>query len=679
MLLKKIILLLVASFWIQSGIAQCQPIGGTPDGALPICNNNFTDTQRVGGYCNNGEVFVRTCTGVVPPAYYDFWASWYKFKCYQAGSLGFVITPKDPNDNYDWQLFDVTNKTPKIVFTVQPVGVSGNWSGTPGPTGAQTGGVFYNQCHSSPSENAPSFAAMPDLIAGHNYLLLVCHHEYPPGLWATGFTMVFTGGTADLVDPSEPHIVAASTSCSGGLLKVKFNKKLKCSTIVGSDFKIIPSLASVVIPTLIGCGNTYETDSATLQLDNPLPPGNYSVAVVTGGDGNTISDYCDRFITEGENVPFVIPPVQIPHMDSIVQPGCMPVELQLLFKKSIKCSTISPNGSQFVVTGAAPVNVVSARGACSTGVNGIANSITLKLSAPISVKGNFQVKLTTGNDGNQLGDECGLTIAMGETLNFVTKDTVNADFSYVLRLGCKQDTIDFSHPGGNEVDTWNWDFDGLSTSTLQNPRIFYDIFGVRHAQLIVSNGGCSDTSSVDIKLDGKLNAGFETLSTVCPGQLVSFKDTSVGQIVSRLWTFGNGNSSTLKFPQQQAYLIPTTTTTVIAKLSLQDNLGCTSVASKKITLADRCYVYVPTAFTPNRDGINDYLYPLNLFNASGFRFNVYNRYGQLVFDAKDLSNRWDGRYKGQVADPGTYVWTLHYVDNHSGEVVQVSGTTILIR
>jgi len=687
MLQKKIALLLITSLLVQLSIAQfCAPIGGIPQGAYTLCGN-VTVTRTSPPHCVNNAVNVPGCTGsphIFPNIYKDFNPAWFKLTCYQAGTFGFLITPNDLTDDYNWHLFDITGKPATIVFNAQQsVSIAGNWVGTTGITGASsTGSGSVFECHSDAAGGQPPISSMPSLVAGHTYLLLVSHES-----GSGGFTLSVGGGTADITDPVIPHIKSVSTTCPGTPLNIALTKKVRCSSlgtfptlpgIGASEFTIFPALANVVGGTAFGCGNSYETDSMALTIDNILPAGNYELVVQNGFDGNTALDFCDQGVPVAERFPFVVPAIQYPHMDSIVQPGCSPNELWLYFKKPIHCSSISPLGSQFVITGTSLVTVVHANGYCYNGT-GVGNLVRLNLAAPIYGKGSFQIKLKTGDDGNQLSDVCNFTIPNGETLNFQTYDTVNADFSHIVRLGCKQDTIDFFNSGGNDINSWLWDFDGVQINNVAAPRILYDTFGLKHVKLIVSNGSCSDTSSISILLDNELNVGFETLSLVCPGQVVTFKDSSFGHIVSRLWTFGNGNNSTVKSPPQQIYPIPSVNTDVIAQLSITDNIGCTKTASKIITLADICYVYVPGAFTPNNDGLNDYLYPLNVFNVSGFHFNVYNRYGELMFESRDPSNRWNGRFKGQVADPGAYVWSLQYIDNKSGKTIVQRGTSILIR
>ena len=115
---------------------------------------------------------------------------WYKFTCYVSGTLAFVITPKDLADDYDWQLYDVTGLDPNQVFTNHNIIVSGNWAGNPGSTGTSASGSDGIQCASSYTGNEPRFAKMPNLIAGHEYILLVSHFTDSQ----SGYSLTFDRG-----------------------------------------------------------------------------------------------------------------------------------------------------------------------------------------------------------------------------------------------------------------------------------------------------------------------------------------------------------------------------------------------------------------------------------------------------------------------------------------------------
>ncbi len=117
----------------------------------------------------------------------------------------------------------------------------------------------------------------------------------------------------------------------------------------------------------IGCNNGFDMDSVMLTMKTPLPPGNYTVTIKNGTDGNTLLDNCDRNIAPGNNMQLVILPLKPTPMDSLTAVKCAPKSFQLVFKKNIQCNSIAPDGSDFIVTGAPAVSVIGAEGNCSNG------------------------------------------------------------------------------------------------------------------------------------------------------------------------------------------------------------------------------------------------------------------------------------------------------------------------
>ncbi len=79
------------------------------------------------------------------------------------------------------------------------------------------------------------------------------------------------------------------------------------------------------------------------------------------------------------------------------------------------------------------------------------------------------------------------------------------------------------------------------------------------------------------------------------------------------------------------------------------------------------------------DGLNDYLQPNNVIKADNLLFRVYNRLGQLVFETRDWTRKWDGRINGVLQQTGVYTWLLTYTHHDTGEKVFMKGTTLLIR
>lgn len=681
MIRKIFTLLLVFISFVSGAYAQtCSLPGMTPSNAIPVCGTSVFHQDRVDN-CTGPNVAQNGCPiGASSSSSY-----WYKFTCYQTGTLGFLISGISSTDDYDWVLFDITGQNPNDVFSNPALAISINLYGAgsgpapypESPTGCKAGAAGNIHCEGSAGGNTP-FNAMPTITIGHDYLLMVTNWTRS----TTGYDLSFTGGTASITDPKEPHLVSAKAACDGTTTTIKVNKRMKCNSLTasGSEFSITPPLANVISAAGFGCGGGFDMDSLILTLDAPLPPGTYTITINKGTDNNTIRDACDREIPVGENIQLIVYPLIPTPMDSLTKPGCSPDELQLVFRKNMKCNSIAADGSDFFVTmisGTSPVTVIGATGSCSA--DGLTPIIKVKLSAPIQTKGTYRLELRTGTDNNTIGDECSQFTPAGSFLLFNTKDTVNADFTYNIIYGCIRDTINYIHDGRNEVNIWKWNFDNLRSSRLQSPSIIYGSFGLKHTQLIVSNGVCSDTSAIiPILLDNELNAAFETNAVICPNDLAVFKDNSIGHIVSWSWDFGNGNTSNLQSPPSQSYLTTSVTRYVYPRLIVQNNLGCFDTAIQKIIVPNSCYIAVPNAFTPNGDGLNDYLYPLNAYKAMNLHFRVYNRVGQLVFESRDWTKKWDGTFKGQGADLGTYVWILQYI-NEAGKQVEQKGTTILMR
>jgi gliding motility-associated-like protein len=116
-------------------------------------------------------------------------------------------------------------------------------------------------------------------------------------------------------------------------------------------------------------------------------------------------------------------------------------------------------------------------------------------------------------------------------------------------------------------------------------------------------------------------------------------------------------------------------------LQVVDAHLCSSRDSVLVGLKDACPaqgVYVPGAFSPNRDGKNDVFRPLVYGSIKSYHFSVYNRYGQVVFTTKEPGRGWDGEVNGNLPDAGVFVWYCTFQFN-GGTLHTEKGTVMLIR
>lgn len=673
MYLKKALFFIPFVFFAFWGEAQsCTTLGQTPPTAFPVCGTSSFSQSNL-PICSSNSLYVPGCTSTGAVNYANKNPYWYKFTCYTSGTLGFLITPNNAADDYDWQLYDVTGLDPNQVLTNHNIIVTGNWAGNPGPTGTSATGLSSIQCASSYDGHESRFAKMPNLVAGHQYILLVSHFTDSQ----SGYTLSFKGGTASITDPKLPDLQSASASCDAKQISIKLNKKMKCSSLAanGSDFTISSGLVNVVAANSTFCNSSFDMDSLTLTLSNSLPPGNYTITITNGSDGNTLMDNCDRNIPAGTSLPLTILPLAATQMDSMAPVRCAPQNLQLVFKKNILCNSIAPDGSDFIIGGPSAVGVKSATGSC---VNGSTNVIKITLNNPLVKEGTYQIILKKGNDGNTIFDVCAQETPAGSTLNFFIKDTVSANFTYQIREGCRVDSLQLFHDGSNGVNQWDWQLDYNGNSHLQNPVTYFSTFGEKRILLSVSNGFCADTVSQIINLSNELKARFEGSNLLCPEDSAIFLEKSIGDIVSYNWDFGNENTSVAKDPPAQKYPLLGLEKMYWVRLIVENDNGCRDTAFQNLKVLKSCYIAVPNAFTPNRDGLNDYLYPVNAYKANNLEFEVYNRLGQMVFSGRNWTEKWDGTFKGEPEDAGIYVWILKYVNPDTGKSVFMKGSTVLI-
>ena len=207
--------------------------------------------------------------------------------------------------------------------------------------------------------------------------------------------------------------------------------------------------------------------------------------------------------------------------------------------------------------------------------------------------------------------------------------------------------------------TWRWQ-NGATTRTLavNNTGVYYVD--------VTDNHGCkgSDTSRINTILP--LPANFLPAGTSkCNYEKITLKASQA--YPAYLWS-DNSTANAITISNPGLYW-----------LAVTDIDGCTGRDSIVITQR-QCLkgLFVPTAFTPNTDRTNDELKALLFGTVKSFVFRIFNRYGQLVFYTTDVNAGWNGKYKGQKQDYGTFVWQCRY--QLEGEAVkEESGSFILLR
>jgi gliding motility-associated-like protein len=191
--------------------------------------------------------------------------------------------------------------------------------------------------------------------------------------------------------------------------------------------------------------------------------------------------------------------------------------------------------------------------------------------------------------------------------------------------------------------------------------------------------GCSRAAIVDVGAAEPLIADFsfspDTMMPMLLGEAtISFLDRSVGAEIWE-WNFGDGETSREQKPVHSYRDTGRFDVTLVTRRYF--NRCVDSISFGKFLVTDPRKVWVPSAFSPNDDAFNDRLEFFTV-NLQSFDFQIYNRWGRLVFQANDPGSFWDGNTPEGSAPEGVYVYILNAI-GPGGERIEQRGTITLIR
>jgi gliding motility-associated-like protein len=124
--------------------------------------------------------------------------------------------------------------------------------------------------------------------------------------------------------------------------------------------------------------------------------------------------------------------------------------------------------------------------------------------------------------------------------------------------------------------------------------------------------------------------------------------------------------------------VVTVTGDMVYQLTATTSAGCRGEATVRLTVFNGPEIYVPNAFSPNRDGKNDIFRPFPVGIKKLNFFRVFNRWGQLVYATTNLNQGWDGSINGKIQTTGTYVWMVEGVTKED-KIIRKKGTVVLIK
>jgi len=262
-----------------------------------------------------------------------------------------------------------------------------------------------------------------------------------------------------------------------------------------------------------------------------------------------------------------------------------------------------------------------------------------------ALPGFYDIKLIVYKvDCSGLNDTIARKIWITDSNTFLGADTSSCN-AFTMQIGIEEIF------GVNYL--WNTGFTGNKITTT----------GFGNYWLELEQNGCKLRDTIQVTQRPKPNVSLGADTTICKYKPVILKTNSTNYD-TYLWNTGEQTQSIL-INQTGIYYV-----TVIQS-------SCVASDTIRVLPGD-CDIFVPTAFTPNKDNLNETFGVVDHASVQYFSMQIYSKWGQLIFSTNDISQKWDGTYKGDNMPNGSYLWMLNYTNNR-GRKFYEQGTVMLIR
>ncbi|MES2616518.1 MAG: PKD domain-containing protein [Bacteroidota bacterium] len=228
---------------------------------------------------------------------------------------------------------------------------------------------------------------------------------------------------------------------------------------------------------------------------------------------------------------------------------------------------------------------------------------------------------------------------------------------------CFPDPVQFKNESTIEegkITEYSWQFGDYSTSKAVNPLKSYDESGKYTVTLIVkSDKGCVDSmvKQRGITVKQKPNAFFDFKEvSIAPTykRTILFNNLSSTDVTTYNWDFGNNKKSTLKNPTLD--YLDSGMNIFTLWVTNQDN--CTD--SFSLSTYQKFYFYLPNVFSPDANNINETLVPVASVYIKYYTMEIYNMWGEKLFETNDIKTGWDGNYQDKPCQDGIYICKIHF-------------------
>ncbi len=288
----------------------------------------------------------------------------------------------------------------------------------------------------------------------------------------------------------------------------------------------------------------------------------------------------------------------------------------------------------------------------------------------------YTVTVTDGCETPGASDDLTITVNPLPTIDF-TPDVTD---------GCTPVEVNFTEAGQPTGSQCFWDFgDGNASVNCGTVSNTYTDPGCYDVTLtVISDMGCTDQLTFPnlICVYPYPNAAFSfgPQPTSVMNTEIVFTNESTGATTYN-WEFGTdgilGSSGetnpSFTFPNDNpgSYQVCLTATT---------DYGCQDSICQLVVIDEEFIVYVPNAFSPDDDNVNELFTPVVIgADPLNYKFMVFNRWGELIYDSQIIGQGWDGKYGGIPVQQDVYVWKLEVVNAMNNEKLNYKGHVTVLK
>ncbi len=279
-------------------------------------------------------------------------------------------------------------------------------------------------------------------------------------------------------------------------------------------------------------------------------------------------------------------------------------------------------------------------------------------------KGKVTLRLTTIATGVCPVDADSVTIAIYH--NPVVQ------FSVDTPKACPGHCVDFfdsTKAKDAVIVKWDWDYGikGSTHGTTKNPKeVCYNKPGLYDVTLTATTDkGCVATATKQLVETYKRPvANFTATPNIITSYdpMLRFFDQSTPDVIAWTWDFGDRGILSQTKDATHQFLVDTSGYYII-KLFVANKNGCKDTTEQEVEIRPDFAFYMPNAFTPDADGINDTFFGKGVGIAQ-YHLWIFNRWGDIIFTTTDMSNGWNGHANngGEIASQDVYVWKVELKD-----------------